>query len=227
VRLSRASSAPVCIRSSGRTLHLVSPAPGRSLPSSLTHAVRTGALAVALGPQLVALVAGAADPPADGPRGAGAAEGAAGVRGRSAVRVLAVTGVLRGAELGVLVGVDLLLELLEGVLGAVGQGVEAGAVQVAGGRVVGQHVAGGEGVVGREAVQRVGQHLEGRVEADEPGDAVKWGGEREVEKSIREEESKCRRAPISWIGLARLRSTGRGDAERECGEMMVGCTWRC
>jgi hypothetical protein len=87
-------------------------------------------------------------------------------------------------ELGVLVDVHLLLKLLEGVLGAVGQSVEAGAVEVARGVVVGEHVGRGKGVVGREAVQRVGQHDARWVQADTP---ATWRGGEKVEKSMREE----------------------------------------
>lgn len=130
----------------------------------LTHAMGTRALAVTLGSQLVTLITGAADPAPNGPRGAVHASPARGAG--TAIGVLAMAGILT-AELGALVDVDLLLELLEGVLGAVGEGVEAGAVEVAGGIVVGEHVGGGEGVVGGEAVQRVRQHLDDEVDEDE------------------------------------------------------------
>jgi hypothetical protein len=54
--------------------------------------------------------------------------------------MLAMSDIL-ASKLRVLMDVDMLLELLQGVLGAMRQGVEAGAVQVGGGRMVGEHVA--------------------------------------------------------------------------------------
>ena len=122
------SSAPEYIRSPGRILQHVSPAQ-ISLPilSSLTHAMSTRALAVTLSPQLVALVTGSANSPSNGACGAGAVTRPPISRTRSIVGVQTVQAIL-ASELGVLVDVRLLLKLLEGVLRAMRQGVQAGAV---------------------------------------------------------------------------------------------------
>lgn len=139
---------------------MVSPVQSFSLAASLTHAMSTRALAIALGPQLVALITGPANAASNGPRGAGPVEGPPIGGAGAIVRVLTMPGVLIPVR-GALVDVDLLLQLLEGVLGTVGEGIQAGAVEVARGVVVREHVVGGKGVVGREAVQRVGQHRDG------------------------------------------------------------------
>lgn len=98
-----------------------------------TNAVGAWVLAVALGAQLVALVAGAADAAADGP---GCTTTACG-----SVRVLAVLHLLtvaRASEVRVAVRVvrvvdaDMLLQLLQGVVRALGQGFHAGGVHVGG-----------------------------------------------------------------------------------------------
>lgn len=124
-----------------------------------------------------------------------------------------MSGIL-ASKLRVLVDVHMLLKLLEGVLGAMRQGVEAGAVQVGGGRMVREHVARGEGVVSRKAVQRVGKHLERWV--GQTCQNVESG--EKVEKEIREEVPS---APYI-IDQERRRSMGR-----VCGEAMrSGTKWR-
>jgi hypothetical protein len=194
-----------------------------SLRISLTHAVSTGALAITLGPQLIALITGSADPPSNGARGSGAVHCPAAGRAGSIVGMLAMPG-MRAPELRALVDVPLLLKLLEGVLGAVGQGVQAGAVEVPRGRVVGQHVARGEGVVGREAVQRVGEHLVAGARADVPParGGPRDGGEGDASRV------KCRRPLYHRSGeqVSGTRRCGdvRGNAERKA---MAGCAWRC
>lgn len=111
----------------------------------------TGVLAIALCPELVALVTRPADSPADGARGT------SGPRG-TPVGMLAVLLLGPGAgEMGV-VDADVLLELLEGVVGPLGKIVETAVVEVAVGHVpVGEEGVLGD-VVGGEAVERVGQH---------------------------------------------------------------------
>lgn len=99
----------------------------------------TGALAIAFGPQLVALIASSADPPSNWARCARSVHGPPARIASSIVRVLAVSAIL-ASELRVLVHVNLLLKLLEGVLGAMRQGIKAGAVKVPRGRMVGEHV---------------------------------------------------------------------------------------
>ena len=89
--------------------------------------MRTRALAVTLSPQLVALVTGSANSPSNRARGAGAIHGPPIIGTCHAVGVLAVSGIL-ASELGVLVDVHLLLKLLEGILRAMRQGVQAGTV---------------------------------------------------------------------------------------------------
>ena len=121
----------------------------------LTYAMGTGMLPVALGPQLVALVTGAADPSSDGTSHSRYA------CGRS-VWMLAVLHLLVSWPSQVrVVNTDMLLELLQSVVGALGKSVEAGCVDVARGNVpVGEQRCRGDGVVWREAVERVGQHCE-------------------------------------------------------------------
>jgi hypothetical protein len=119
----------------------------------------TRALAITLGPQLVALITGPANPASNGSTSAGTIDGPSIGGASSIVRMLAMPGVLIPI-LGALVDVDMLLELLQGVLGAVGEGIKAGAMEVARGVVVREHVVRGKGVVGREAVQRVREHLD-------------------------------------------------------------------
>ena len=137
----------------------------------------TWALAITLGPQLIALITGSADPASNGARIAGGVDCPPVGGPRPVVRVLAMPGIL-APELGVLVDVHLLLELLEGVLGAVCQGIQAGAVEVPRRVVVGEHVGRGKGVVGRKAVQRVGEHH------------VRWG--RQTCQQLREVERRWR-----------------------------------
>ncbi len=76
----------------------------------------TRVLAVALGPELVALVTSAAYAAADGAGGASST-------GRGPVVVLAVLRLGAGAGHVGVVDADMLLQLLEGVVGALGQGV--------------------------------------------------------------------------------------------------------
>ena len=124
-------------------------------------------LAVALSAQLIALVAGAADAAADGPGRTATACGS--VRVLAVLHLLAVT---RAGEVRVAVWVvrvvrvvdtDVLLQLLQGVVRALGEGVHAGGVHVCGrDMAVGEQRGGGDGVVGRKAVEWIGQHGEMR-----------------------------------------------------------------
>lgn len=179
-----------------------------------------GALAVTLGPQLVALVTGSANPPSNGTCCAGAIDGPPTTGTRPIIRVLAVPGIL-APELGVLVDVHLLLKLLEGILRAVRQSIKSGTVQVRRGGMMGEHVRRGKRVVSREAVQRVGEHIGGgrRQTCQQRGDAE------EVEKSVGA-ESKCRRPLYHRSGeqVNGTRRCGDGSAERNA---MAGCAWRC
>ncbi len=68
--------------------------------------------------------------------------------------------VVTPVHLAVRVEVDLLLKLLQGVLRAVGQRMQA-VVDGIGWERVAHHRRRGEGVVGRETVQWVGKHREG------------------------------------------------------------------
>lgn len=111
-----------------------------------------GVLAIALRPELVALVACAADSPPNGTGSAGSP------RGRT-VGVLAVLGLWsRPGEMGV-VHAYVLLEVLEGIVGSLGEAVEA-AVKVARlDMAVGEEGGRRNCVVGGEPVKRVGQHV--------------------------------------------------------------------
>ena len=116
----------------------------------------TGVLAIALCPQLVALVARPADSPPNGTS-----------RTRRPRRAIAVLPVLRlGPRPGhVRVHTDVLLELLEGVVGALRHALEAAGVEMrVGGMAVGEESGGGDGMVWREPVERVGQHVVWRVD---------------------------------------------------------------
>jgi hypothetical protein len=69
-------------------------------------------------------------------------------------------GVVPSVDLAALVDVDLLLELLQGVLGAISKRVEA-SVHVIGWEVAIRHQARRrQGIVRREAVEWVGKHLD-------------------------------------------------------------------
>lgn len=124
----------------------------------LTNAVGTWVLAVALCTQLVALITSTADTAADG-------AGRTTTTCRS-VRVLAMLHLLAvwASKVRVAVRVvdtDVLLQLLQGVVRALGEGVHAGCMHVSGrDMAVGEQRRGGDGVVGRKAVERVGQHGE-------------------------------------------------------------------
>lgn len=115
----------------------------------------TRVLAIALGPELVALVAGPADSPPDGPGHArGPRAGPVGV-----LAVLLGLGPLPD-QVG-RVDAHLLLEVLERVVGALGKRLEPGRVQVPTGQVgrrLREERARWQGVVWRVSVQRVGQH---------------------------------------------------------------------
>ena len=117
-----------------------------------TNTVGTWALAVAFGPQLVALIARSADAPSNG---SGSATDPSSVAG--AVWVLAMFGVVISVNLGILVHVHVLLELLKSVLSTMGEGIKpAIAVHMAGEVApIRQHVARRQGIVRRKAMERV------------------------------------------------------------------------
>ena len=153
--------------------------------SQPTYAVGTGMLAIAFGPELIALIASSADPPADGTGGA---------RGPCwTVGMLPVLLLRPGARKMRVVDAYVLLELLQGVVGALGEGVEASRVEV--GRLdmaVGEESRGGDRMVGREPVERVGQHLDGSASAGRwMLGAVDTKGEDEVEFKRVESEWRC------------------------------------
>lgn len=119
----------------------------------LTNAMGTGMLAITLCPELVALVARPADPPPDGTCCAGDP------RGR-AVGMLPVFGLWARPSQMVVVHSYVLLELLQRVVGSLGETVEAGRVKVASWNMsIGEEGGGGDGVVRGEPVKRVGQHV--------------------------------------------------------------------
>src|SRR5690349_15395675 len=107
----------------------------------------TRVLAIAFCSKLVALVTSPADSPADG-------TSCPGRPCRSSIWVLTVLLLRPGASEMWVVDANMLLELLEGVVGSLGEGVEAGCVKVP----VGNMPVGEKGVlrdvVGREAVER-------------------------------------------------------------------------
>lgn len=108
--------------------------------------------------ELVALIAGPADSPADGARGAIACRPATAWPRR--VGVLTMLIIMTSVNLATLMNIDVLLELLERVLRSVGQGVEAGVHVIRGQVPVGHHTVRGQGIVCREAVEGIRKHLE-------------------------------------------------------------------
>lgn len=95
--------------------------------------------------ELVALIAGPADSPADGARGAIACRPATAWPRR--VGVLTMLTIMASVNLAILMNIDVLLELLEGVLRSVGQGVEAGVHVIRGQVPVGHHTVRWQGIV--------------------------------------------------------------------------------
>ncbi len=129
----------------------------------LTYAVGARVLSVTLGPELVALVASPAYPATDG-------AGSSGSTGGRAVRVLAVLRLWARARKVRVVHTDMLLQLLEGVVRALGEGIQTGGMHVAGLHVaIGQECGRRQGVVGGEAVERIGQHRAGWSMAESTG----------------------------------------------------------
>lgn len=111
---------------------------------------------IALCPELVALVACPADSPPNRARSAGSPR-------RGAIGVLAVLGLrARPGEVRV-VNSYVLLEVLKGVVRSLGQAVEAAVKVARRDMAVGEQRGGGDGVVRREPVKRVGQHLAQRL----------------------------------------------------------------
>lgn len=126
--------------------------------SQPTYAVGTGMLAIALCAELIALVASSADPPTDG---TGVTRGPCWTVGMLPVLLLGP-----GAREMRVVNAYVLLKLLQGVVGALGEGVEASRVEMGGlDMAVGKESRGGHRMVGREPVERVGQHLDGSASA--------------------------------------------------------------
>ena len=108
-----ASCVPVCIRNPTQILHSV-----RNVPQirsrRLTNAMSARSLPITFCSELVALIAGPADSPADGARGAIACRPATAWPRR--VGVLTMLIIVASVNLAILMNIDVLLELLEGVL---------------------------------------------------------------------------------------------------------------
>jgi hypothetical protein len=68
--------------------------------------------------------------------------------------------IVASVHLAILVHIDVLLKLLEGVLRSVGQGMEALMHVIRGQVPVGHHAIRRQGIVRREAVEGIGEHHE-------------------------------------------------------------------
>lgn len=154
-----ASFAPECIRNPVQTLRPISII-RKSDGERLANAVSAWGLAIAFCSELVALITSSADSSSDWPRRS-LPIGSSVCQARP-IRMLAVFVVVISVNLGVLVNIDLMLELLEGVLRAVCECVQA-RVHVIRRNMLREHAAGGQGVVRRKPVKRVGKHVGGRT----------------------------------------------------------------
>jgi hypothetical protein len=118
----------------------------------------TRSLPITFRSELVALVAGSADSPADGARGAVARRPT--ITWARPIWVLAMLLIVASVNLAILMNIDVLLELLERVLRSVGQSVEAGMHVIRRQVPVGHHAVRGQGIVCREAVEGIRKHLD-------------------------------------------------------------------
>ncbi len=152
-----ASCVPECIRNPIQILHIISNIQ-KTRSRRLTNAMSTRTLPITFCPELIALVAGSANPPANWARGTIARRPA--ITWPWPVGVLTMLIIMASVNLTILMNIDVLLELLEGVLRSVGQGMEARMHVVRGQMPIRHHAIRGQGIVCREPVKGVRKHLE-------------------------------------------------------------------
>lgn len=152
-----ASSVPVRIRNPNQILHIISNMQ-KIRSRRLTNAMGARTLPITFCSELVALVAGPANPPANWARGTIARQPA--IAWPWPVGVLTMLIIMASVNLAILMNIDVVLKLLEGVLRSVGQGMEARMHVIRGQMPIRHHAIRWQGIVGREPVKGIRKHHE-------------------------------------------------------------------